>query len=60
MRGRDEQIAFVLAVVVVGHDDELAAREGRDHVFNATLDVVQFSLPVSDRHSGRAESVGPE
>jgi len=29
-RGRDDQIAFVLAVVVVRHDDDFAARDRLD------------------------------
>ena len=28
MRGGDEQIAFVLAIVVIGDDDDLAAGKG--------------------------------
>ena len=32
--GRDEQVALVLAVVVVGDDDDLAAGEGGDRRFD--------------------------
>ena len=36
-RGRDEQIALVLAVVVVGDDDDLALGEGRDGLVDALM-----------------------
>ena len=37
--GRDEQVALVLAVVVVGDDDDLAAGEGLDRRFDAFVGV---------------------
>ena len=36
-RRRDEQIAFVLAIVVVGDDDDLAAGKGRDGRFDTFM-----------------------
>jgi hypothetical protein len=39
-RRGDEQVAFVLAVVVVGHDHDLAPGEGRDRRFDAQMGVV--------------------
>ena len=44
-RGRDEQIALVLAVVIVGDDDDLAAGEGRDDGFDTFmgLDHLRYS-----------------
>jgi hypothetical protein len=56
MLGGDEEIALVLAVVVVGHDDKLAAGECRDHVLNAAMDVVQFSLPLLSSFRDAAKS----
>ena len=38
-RGRDEQIALVLAVVVVGDDDDLAFGEGLDRRFDASVAI---------------------
>jgi hypothetical protein len=46
-RGGDEQIALVLAVVVVGDDNELAAPEGFDHGGYALMGVVHAQLPRS-------------
>ena len=47
-RGRDDQIALALAVVVIGHDDELAPGEGLQHVRNRighTLNRLSLFLP---------------
>ena len=41
-RGED-QVALVLAVVVVGHDDDFAACEGVDHLRNTGLGHGLFS-----------------
>ncbi len=41
---RDEQIAFVLAIVVIGDDNDLAAREGGDDGLDVLVDVVHFFI----------------
>ena len=43
-RRRDEQIALVLAVVVVGDDHDLALGEGGDNGFNADMDILMSFL----------------
>ena len=45
-RGRDEQVALVLAIVVVGDDDDLAPGEGGNRCFDALVDFVHgFRCP---------------
>jgi hypothetical protein len=39
VRGRDEKIAFIFAVVVVGYDDDFAPGEGFDRGFDAMMVV---------------------
>ena len=46
-RSRHEQVALVLAVVVVGDDDDLAARKGFDHRADALVDVGQCRSPTA-------------
>ena len=43
MHRREDQIAFVLAVVIVGDDDDLAAGEGVDGFADALLGHVLHS-----------------
>src|SRR5262245_46902036 len=40
---RDEQVAFILPIVVVGHDYDLALREGVDRGFDALITVAHGS-----------------
>jgi hypothetical protein len=39
VRGRDEEIAFVFAVVVVSNDNDLAIGEGLDRSFDAAVAI---------------------
>src|SRR5262245_13408125 len=43
MRSRDTQVAFILPVVVVGHDHNLALGESFDRGFNALMTVAHGS-----------------
>ena len=45
-RRRDEKIAFVLAIVVVGDRDDLAAGEGGNGGFNAMMYVLHENLSL--------------
>ena len=38
VRGRNEEIAFIFAVIVVGHDDDFALGEGLDRDFDAVIE----------------------
>ena len=48
-RGGDEQIALVLAIIVVGDDDDLAACKSGDDGVDTLLGGVHF-FPVSNHH----------
>ena len=50
---RDKQIAFVLAVVVIGHDDELAVREGGYGVPDTLVRIVHIDLRSAAAPSAR-------
>ena len=52
---RDKQVAFVLAVVVIGDDDEFAAREGGDGGADVLVSVVHLVLIT--RHCERSEAI---
>src|SRR4030095_5925099 len=43
MRGRDKQVAFILPVVVVGHDHNLALSASLDRGFDALMTVAHGS-----------------
>ena len=50
---RDKQIALVLTVVVIGHDDELAVREGGYGVPDTLVRIVHVDLRSAAAPSAR-------